>query len=225
MVKSSYWNALFTRTDLELDHVVDLFLDFDLVRLVKTRLIFRARITEQKFDDVEDDLLEGLDDDGVVLAKVEVTSGQGEAALVDNVSTQIWTSIKAIHTSCIWYCNVRQTVVLKQRDRKIIISVLTQSTVESADRCSECEWALKLIIWAVVVAQMVEWSLLIPKVCGLNTAKGKKLYWTFTVNCIENTKIKRKRPGIAHLKNLFWHHITVNCNMPKNKFQASTFLS
>jgi len=27
---------------------------------------------------------------------------------------------------------------------------------------------------------------------------GKNLYKTFTVNCIEKTKIKKKRPGMAH---------------------------
>ena len=63
---------------------------------------------------------------------------------------------------------------------------------------------MKLIfIWAVVVAQLVEQSLPIPEVGGSNPVIGKKLYWTFTVNCIDNTKIKRKRTGIAHLKNLF----------------------
>ena len=38
-----------------------------------------------------------------------------------------------------------QTFALLHRDRKIPISALTQSTVESADRCSECEWALSII--------------------------------------------------------------------------------
>ena len=31
------------------------------------------------------------------------------------------------------------TVALRRRDRKIPISVLTQSTAESANRCGECE--------------------------------------------------------------------------------------
>ena len=50
----------------------------------------------------------------------------------------------------------------------------------------------------VVVAQLVEWSLPMPEVLGLNPVTGKNLYLTFTVNCIEKTKIKKKRPGMAH---------------------------
>ena len=38
----------------------------------------------------------------------------------------------------------------------------------------------------------------IPEVCGLNPVISKHLYWTFTVNCIEKTKIKKKRPRMAH---------------------------
>ena len=53
------------------------------------------------------------------------------------------------------------------------------------------------ITWAVVVAQLVERSLRIPEVQGSNPVSGKNLYWTFTVNCIEKTKIKKKRLGIA----------------------------
>ena len=37
-----------------------------------------------------------------------------------------------------------------------------------------------------------------PEVRGSNPVIGKKLYSTFTVNCIEKTKIEKKRPGIAH---------------------------
>ena len=40
----------------------------------------------------------------------------------------------------------------------------------------------------VVVAQLVEWLVPIPEVRGSNPIIGKILYWTFTVNCIENTK-------------------------------------
>ena len=50
----------------------------------------------------------------------------------------------------------------------------------------------------MVVAQLVEWSLSIPEVRSSNPVIGKILYWTFTVNCIEKTKIKEKRPGLAH---------------------------
>ena len=52
----------------------------------------------------------------------------------------------------------------------------------------------------VVVAQLVERSLPIPEVRGSNPVIGKNLYRTFTVNCIEKTKIKKKRPGMAHFK-------------------------
>ena len=57
--------------------------------------------------------------------------------------------------------------------------------------------------WGVIVAQLVERSRPISEVCGLNPVIGKYLFWTlFTVNCIEKTKIKKKRPGLAHfLKN------------------------
>ena len=55
--------------------------------------------------------------------------------------------------------------------------------------------------WVVVVAQLVEWSLPIPKVRGSNAVIRKFLCGTF-VYCqmynIEKTKIKKKRPGMAH---------------------------
>ena len=50
----------------------------------------------------------------------------------------------------------------------------------------------------MVVAQWVEMSLTIPEVRSSNPVIGKNLYRTFTVNCIEKTKIKKKRPGMAH---------------------------
>ena len=42
---------------------------------------------------------------------------------------------------------LQQMVELMQRDRKIHIPVLMQSTAESADHCSKCEWALTLDIY------------------------------------------------------------------------------
>ena len=45
------------------------------------------------------------------------------------------------------------------------------------------------------VAQLVEWSLPIPEVRGSNPVIGNNLYWTFTVNCFEKTKIKKKEAG------------------------------
>ena len=52
----------------------------------------------------------------------------------------------------------------------------------------------------MVVAQLVERSLLNPEVRGSNPVVGEKLYWKFTVNCIEKTKIKKKRPGLSLFK-------------------------
>ena len=51
---------------------------------------------------------------------------------------------------------------------------------------------------AVVVAQLVERSLLTPEIHGLNPVIGKNLYWMFFVNSIKKTKIKKKRPGLVH---------------------------
>ena len=51
-------------------------------------------------------------------------------------------------------------------------------------------------VWAVVVAQLVERSLPTPDVRGSNPDIGKVL----STNCtLEKTKIKKKRPGMAHL--------------------------
>ena len=50
----------------------------------------------------------------------------------------------------------------------------------------------------VLVAELVEQSLPFPEVRGSNPVIGKNLYGTFTVNYIEKTKIKKKRPGMAH---------------------------
>ena len=52
------------------------------------------------------------------------------------------------------------------------------------------------LVWAVVVAQLVERSLLTPEIRGSNPDIGK----TLSTNCtIEKTKIKKKRSGMAHL--------------------------
>ena len=51
------------------------------------------------------------------------------------------TNLRLIHTSRVWYCSRQQTVALTQRYGKIHISALSQSTLESADYCSKCEWA------------------------------------------------------------------------------------
>ena len=55
------------------------------------------------------------------------------------------------------------------------------------------------VLWAVVVAQLVERSLAIPEDQGWNPVIGKiYIEHLFTVNCIEKTKIKKKRSGMAH---------------------------
>ena len=46
------------------------------------------------------------------------------------------------------------------------------------------------------MAQLVERLLRISEVRGLNPVMGKNLYCTFTINCIEKTKTKKKRPGM-----------------------------
>ena len=57
------------------------------------------------------------------------------------------------------------------------------------------------IFWGVVVvAQLVERSLLTPEVRSSNPVIGKLLsdIYLITVNWIEKTKMKKKRPGMAH---------------------------
>ena len=59
------------------------------------------------------------------------------------------------------------------------------------------------IFWGVVVvAQLVERSLLTPEVRSSNPVIGKLLLdiYLITVNWIEKTRMKKKRPGMAHLK-------------------------
>ena len=52
----------------------------------------------------------------------------------------------------------------------------------------------------MVVAQLAEQSLPTPGVRGSNPVIGKIYIELFTANCIEKTKIKKKRPGMVHLK-------------------------
>ena len=57
------------------------------------------------------------------------------------------------------------------------------------------------------MAQLVEWSLSISEVRGSTPVIGKiyiehLFVYLFIINCIEKTKINKKRPGMAHfLKN------------------------
>ena len=67
-------------------------------------------------------------------------------------------------------------------------------SVHGAHRCSK-----KSLPRAVVVAQLVKRSLSIPDVRGSSPVIGKHLYWTFIVNCINKTKIKKKRPGLPRI--------------------------
>ena len=58
-------------------------------------------------------------------------------------------------------------------------------------------WYVEWSAVAVVVAQLVQWSLPTPEFRGLNPDISKIL----STNCtIEKMKIKKKRPGMAHLK-------------------------
>ena len=64
----------------------------------------------------------------------------------------------------------------------------------------------------MAVAQLVELSLTIPEVRGSNLVIGKEIIYierlfTYCQLCIEMTKIKKKRPGMALFKKhvaLFW---------------------
>ena len=53
-------------------------------------------------------------------------------------------------------------------------------------------------LWAVVIAQLMERFLQFQRSAVRIPSLAKILH--FTVNCIEKTKIKKKKPGKAHLK-------------------------
>ena len=50
------------------------------------------------------------------------------------------------------------------------------------------------------MAQLAEWSLPIPDVCGSNPVNGKKNQWTFLLLTVEKTKMKKKEDGNDTLK-------------------------
>ena len=55
----------------------------------------------------------------------------------------------------------------------------------------------------MVVVQLVERSVPTPEICGSNPVIGKNLSANLsTNNIIEKTKIKKKMPGMARLKNV-----------------------
>ena len=47
--------------------------------------------------------------------------------------------------------------------------------------------------WALVVAQLAEWSFLIQEVRGSNAVIGKKLYWTYLLLIVKKSKSTKKR--------------------------------
>ena len=62
------------------------------------------------------------------------------------------------------------------------------------------------------MAQLVEWLLPIAEVRSSNPVIGKNYIEHFTVNCIEKTKIKEKRPGMAHFNKNIYFYFTTNIN-------------
>ena len=80
----------------------------------------------------------------------------------------------------------------------------------------------------MVVAQLEVRSLPIPEVPSSNPVVGKiYIEHLFTVNCIEKTKIKKKRPGMAHTNNrtgALWSISTiVNYSCTVGNFLVSTY--
>ena len=65
--------------------------------------------------------------------------------------------------------------------------------------------------WAVLVAQLVERSLLTPEV---RSSDRQTLYYLYTVNCIEKTEIKEKDAGNGQLKNYLGKSFRTNALMP-----------
>ena len=52
----------------------------------------------------------------------------------------------------------------------------------------------------MVVAQLAERSLPIPDIRGWNPVMSNILYWIYLLLTVQKTKIKKKRPGLSHLK-------------------------
>ena len=72
------------------------------------------------------------------------------------------------------------------------------------------------------MAQLVEQLLPIPEVRGSRSVIGQPLYWTFTVNCVEKTKIKKRGlewPTKKHYY-LLLHYIPI-CGTKSNTIRAS----
>ena len=75
----------------------------------------------------------------------------------------------------------------------------------------------------MVVAQLAEWSLPTPDVRGSNPVTCK-CFRTFTVNCIDKTKIEEKRPEMAHQKTFFseTQRLSIMKKLPKGLFCTCT---
>ena len=87
----------------------------------------------------------------------------------------------------------------------------------------------KVCHWALVVALLVERLLPISEVRGSNPVIGKILYWTFNVNSIEKTKIKKKRAGMALLKKVSYNILStatdsVDCVSSELVFSPPTYI-
>ena len=68
----------------------------------------------------------------------------------------------------------------------------------SRRRNASLDWINRYLI-KVVLAQLVERSLQTPEVRGSNPVMANfYIEHLFTENCKEKTKIKKKRPGMAH---------------------------
>ena len=68
--------------------------------------------------------------------------------------------------------------------------------------------------WAVVVAQLAEWSLPTPEIRGSNPDISNKNFKS--VNCYpEKSKIKKKRPGMAQFNKKFKDNFSQFCRSLK----------
>ena len=83
----------------------------------------------------------------------------------------------------------------KLRSLTLVITYMGRGKVNN----QQLRKANSRLVW---LAQLAERSLPKPEVRSSNPTIGTFLSGhLFTVNCIEKTKIKKKRPGMAHFKN------------------------
>ena len=64
------------------------------------------------------------------------------------------------------------------------------------------------------MAQLAEQLLPTPEICGSNPDISNEIFPTYLyVNCFpEETKMKKKKPGMAHLKNISIHPVSFPIN-------------